>query len=202
MNLQVQILFSVLAIIMVSLVLVACATNGQRAGQSITIQTGRVVAADPVNLQSQAGGGAVVGGMFGYLATSSRQSSSRRVRNTILGAAAGGAIASSAQGSLNGRAFTVDVGSGARIQVVTDQTEVRVGDCVNVEQAGRGTANVRRVSKSLCEAVASNTVDSDIQKEFSKSAQRCLAAKERLLDADSDAQIEAAIRRVEILCDD
>jgi hypothetical protein len=99
-------------------------------------------------------------------------------------------------------AFTVEVGSGALVQVVTDQTEIQVGDCVNVEQAGRGTANVRRVSPALCEAVASNTVDADIRKEMSDSAERCLAAKDRLLDAETDAQIEAAIRRVEILCDD
>ena len=195
-------IIKVLAVTTASLLVVACATYGHHAGQSITIQTGHVVAAEPVNLQSQAGGGAVVGGMFGYMATSSRQSSSRRARNTILGAAAGGAIAASAQGSLNGMAFTVDLGSGTHIQVVTDQTEVRVGDCVNVEQAGRGTANVRRVSNALCEVVASNTVDTDIQKALSKSAQRCLNAKDRLLDAESDAQIEAAIRRVEILCDD
>jgi outer membrane lipoprotein SlyB len=202
MNICKRNIFQHLAVAAASLLLVACATYGHHAGQTITIQTGRVVAADPVNLQSQAGGGAVMGGLFGYMATSNRQSSSRRARNTILGAAAGGAIAASAQGSLNGMAFTVDLGSGAHIQVVTDQTDIRVGDCVNVEQAGRGTANVRRVSKALCEAVAGNTVDSDIQKELSKSAKRCLAAKERLLDAESDAQIDAAIRRVGILCDD
>jgi hypothetical protein len=37
---------------------------------------------------------------------------------------------------------------------------------------------------------------------MSESADLCLAAKERLLDADTDAQIEAAIRRINILCDD
>jgi outer membrane lipoprotein SlyB len=202
MKLRIHNLFPLLGIAVASLMLAACATYGQHAGQSITIQTGRVVAAQSVNLQSQAGRGVAVGGILGYVATSSRHGSSRRVRNTILGAAAGGVIAASAEGSLNGMEFTVEVGSGALVQVVTDQTEIQVGDCVNVEQAGRGTANVRRVSKALCEAVASNTVDTDIQKDISKSAQRCLVAKERLLDAESDAQIEAAIRRVEILCDD
>jgi outer membrane lipoprotein SlyB len=186
----------------VSLLMTGCATYGHHAGTAITIQTGRVVSAEPVNLQSQAGGGAVVGGMFGYMATSGRQSSSRRARNTILGAAAGGAIAASAQGSLNGLAVTVELGSGTTVQVVTDQTAIVMGDCVNVEQAGRGTTNVRRVSAALCEAAASDEVEPDIEKELSKAAKRCLTAKDRLLDAESDAQIEAAIRRVEILCDD
>ena len=67
---------------------------------------------------------------------------------------------------------------------------------------GRGTTNVRRVSGALCEAVASNAAESDIEKQFSRAAKRCLTAKDRLLEAETGAQIEAAIRRVEILCDD
>ena len=174
----------------------------QRAGQSMTIQTGQVIAAQAVNLQSRAGRGVVAGGILGYATTSSHRSSSRRARNTILGAAAGGIIAGRAQGDLNGMEYTVEIASGGRITVVTDQTEIKIGDCVNVEQAGSGTANVRRVSSALCEAAASNAVDADIQQRLSESADMCLAAKERLLDAETDAQIEAAIRRVNILCDE
>jgi len=33
--------------------------------------------------------------------------------------------------------FTVEASPGTRIQVVTDQTEIRGGDCINVEQAGK-----------------------------------------------------------------
>lgn len=173
--------------------------SAQRSGQSVTIQTGRVVGAEAVNLQSRAGRGVAAGGLLGYATTSSRMGSSRRARNTLLGAAAGGIIASRAEGSLNGMQFTVEVASGARIEVVTDQTEVRIGDCVNVEQAGAGTANVRRVSSALCETTS---VEPDISARMTESADLCLSAKERLVDADTDAQIEAAIRRVKILCDD
>lgn len=168
----------------------------------MTIQTGRVVAAQAVNLQSYAGRGAAVGGILGYATTSSRQSSSRRARNTLLGAAAGGLVANSAQGNRNGMEYTVETGTGTQVRVVTDQTEIVIGDCVNVEQAGSGTANVRRVSSALCEAAASNTVDADIQAGMSESADRCLAAKDRLVEAETESQIEAAIRRVKILCDD
>jgi hypothetical protein len=168
----------------------------------MTIQTGRVVGGRAVDLQSQAGRGVAVGGVLGYALTSGGRSSSRRARNTILGAAAGGLIASRAEGSLTGMEYTVEVGSGALVRVVTDQTEIKVGDCVNVEQAGRGTANVRRVSAALCEAVEVAAVDADIRTEMNKSANLCLAAKERLLDAETDEQIEAAVRRIKILCDD
>jgi len=178
---------------------VGCAT-AQRAGQSMTVQTGRVVATQAVNLQSRVAGGAVVGGILGYAATSG--SSSRRARNALLGATAGGLITNQAQGNLNGMEYTVEIAPGSRIQVVTDQSGIRVGDCVTVEQAGSGTANVRRVSPALCEAIQNNSVDADIRAGLNQAADMCLAAKERLLDAETDAQIQAAVRRVQILCDD
>ena len=177
-------------------------TAAPRAGQSVTIQTGTVTGAQAVNLQSAAAGGAIVGGVLGYATTSSRQSSSRRARNTLIGAAAGGILTNRAQGDLNGMQYSIQTVAGTTIEVVTDQTEIRIGDCVNVEQAGSGTANVRRVSADLCDAARSNAVDAEIRNDMSASADRCLAAKDRLLDAETEEQIEAAIRRVHILCDD
>jgi len=184
--------------------LLACSgtASAQRAGQSMSIQTGWVVGAEAVNLQSQAGRGAAVGGMVGLAATSRNRGSSRRMRNTMIGAATGAAIAGGAQGNLNGMQYTIEVGAGSRIVVVTDQTEVRIGDCVNVEQAGSGTANVRRVSTYLCEAAANDAIDEDLQTQLGAAADLCLAAKERLLDAETEAEVEAAIARVHILCDD
>ncbi len=174
----------------------------QRSGQSMSVQTGVVISARSVELQSEAGRGAAVGGIVGFAMTSSSQSSSRRARNTILGAAAGGAVANRAQGSRNGMQYTVQIAPGQQITVISDQTEVRVGDCVNVEQAGSGTANVRRVSQAMCEAVASNTVGEAITEEYNRLANMCLEAKERMMEAETDEALEAAIRRVHILCDD
>lgn len=178
-----------------------CATT-PHSGRVMTIQTGQVVASRPVDLPSRAGQGVAVGGLVGYAATSSRHGSSRRARNMLLGAAAGGVIAGSAEGSPRGMEYTVELGSGARIQIATDQTEIRIGDCVNVEQAGRGTGNVRRVSQSYCEAVAESAVDADIQNRMTTSADLCLTAKDAVFEADTEAEIEAAVRRVNILCDD
>jgi outer membrane lipoprotein SlyB len=176
--------------------------SAQRSGQSMTVQTGVVIAAQAVNLQSQAGRGAVVGGIVGYATTSSRHSSSRRVRNTAIGAGTGALISRRAQGSLNGMQYTVEIGPGTRITVVTDQTQVRVGDCVNVEQAGSGTANVRRVSEALCDAVFSNQVDEEMQAYMDRGADMCLQAKDRMMDAETDEAFETAMRRVKFLCDD
>ncbi len=176
--------------------------DAQRSGQSMSIQTGIVIAAQAVNLQSAAGRGALVGGVVGYATTSSRQSSSRRARNTAIGAGTGALIARRAQGDLNGMQYTVETGPGSRITVVTDQTQIRVGDCVNVEQAGSGTANVRRVSESLCDAVFDNQVDEELQAYMTREADACLQAKERMMEAETDEAFEVAMRRVKFFCDD
>jgi hypothetical protein len=190
-----------LAVAVTSL-LIAGLASAQRSGQSMSIQTGVVVATQAVNLQSAAGRGAVVGGVVGYATTSSRQSSSRRARNTAIGAGTGALIARRAQGSLDGMQYTIETGPGSRIVVVTDQTQVRVGDCVNVEQAGSGTANVRRVSESLCDAVFDNQVDEELQTYMNREADACLQAKERMMEAETDEAFDIAVRRVDFFCDD
>jgi hypothetical protein len=192
----------VLLITLTALIFTADA-SAQRSGQSMSVQTGVVIAAQAVNLQSAAGRGAAVGGIVGLAATSSNRSTSRRLRNTAIGAGTGALIARGAQGNLDGMQYTVEVGPGSRITVVTDQTQVRVGDCVNVEQAGSGTANVRRVSEALCESLfAGDTIDEELQTYMSREADMCLQAKERLMEAETDEAFEIAMRRVKFLCDD
>ena len=192
----------ILAAVTATSLLFAGLVSAQRSGQSMSVQTGVVVAAQAVNLQSAAGRGALVGGIVGYATTSSRQSSSRRARNTAIGAGTGALIARRAQGSLDGMQYTIEVGPGSQIIVVTDQTQIRVGDCVNVEQAGSGTANVRRVSESLCDAAFDNQVNEEMQTYMTREADACLQSKDRLMDAESDDAFEVAIRRVNFFCND
>jgi len=189
---------------LVTLLLMACAStaSAQRSGQSMTVQTGVVIAAQAVNLQSAAGRGAAVGGVVGLAATSSNRSTSRRVRNTAIGAGTGALVARRAQGNLDGMQYTIETGPGSQIIVVTDQTQVRVGDCVTVEQAGAGTTNVRRVNDALCEAAFSGGIDEDLNAYLQYEADMCLNAKQRLMEAETDEAFEVAMRRVNFLCDD
>jgi len=189
---------------LVTLLLVACVStaSAQRSGQSMSIQTGVVIAAQAVNLQSAAGRGAAIGGVVGLATTSSNRSTSRRIRNTAIGAGTGALIARGAQGSLDGMQYTVETGPGSQIVVVTDQTQVRVGDCVTVEQAGSGTANVRRVNDALCEAAFGGEIDESVNTYLQYEADMCLNAKERLMKAETDEAFEVAMRRVKFLCDD
>jgi len=188
---------------LVTLLLMACAStaSAQRSGQSMSIQTGVVIAAQAVNLQSAAGRGAAVGGVVGLAATSSNRSTSRRLRNTAIGAGTGAMIARRSQGSLDGMQYTIETGPGSQIVVVTDQTQVRVGDCVTVEQPGSGTTNVRRVNDALCEAAFSGGIDEDLNTYLQYEADMCHNAKERLMAAETDEAFEVAMRRVNFLCD-
>ncbi len=201
MNYRINKLIIPLAVAVTSLLFAGLA-SAQRSGQSMSVQTGIVIAAQAVNLQSNAGRAALIGGVVGYATTSSRQSSSRRARNTAIGAGTGALIARRAQGSLDGMQYTIETGPGSKIVVITDQTQIRVGDCVNVEQAGSGTANVRRVSESLCDAVFDNQVDEDLQTYMNREADACLQAKDRLMETESDEAFEVALRRVNFFCND
>ena len=172
----------------------------QRAGQSVTIQYGKVTDAREVDLRSGAvPAGAVVGGALG-LASGSGKSSGKKARNTAIGAVAGGVIAGAAQGSQKGMLYQVDAGSGGVIQVVTDQREIRKGDCVAVEKAGE-TANIRRGSVSYCDKANQAAVKS-VAPEARKDAEECQAAKQQLVDAATPEQADLAARKIKLLCND
>jgi len=184
-----------------SLALVVSAAPGfaQKAGQSAKVTTGIVENVQQVQLDSEAGKGALVGGALGLLSAGGK-SSSKKARNTIIGAGAGGAIAGSAQGSRNGVAYTVRTGEGSTIRVITDQTEIRIGDCVVVEEAG-STANVRRVTATACES-ASARAREELQDSFAQEATECYNAKQSLIEATTADELDLARRKMEILCAD
>ena len=172
----------------------------QRAGQSMSIQYGKVTGAKEVDLKSGAvPAGALVGGALG-LASGGGKSSGRKARNTLIGAVAGGVIAGAAQGSQKGVLYQVDAGPGGVIQVVTDQREIRTGDCVAVEKAG-DTANIRRVSSAYCDKANQAAVKS-VAPEAKKDAEECKSAKQQLVDAATPEQADLAARKIKLLCDD
>lgn len=170
---------------------------GQKSGQSITIVYGTVANVQDAQVQSAAGGGALVGGTIGYLASSGKKSS-KKARNAALGAAAGGLASSAAQGSRAARQYTVDTAAGSTV-IISDQTEIAVGDCVVIENAGSNRANIRRVTHTYCDPESQEVV-AELQDEMMEEAEECLAAKQELSAAETDAAFDRAVRKVEILC--
>ncbi len=171
----------------------------QRAGQTASIRYGTVVGMQTVDLNNaDALKGALVGGAFGAALTKSSKSSSRRRRNAAIGAVVG--TAAGAAKRQTGRRYSVRTNEGTVMQIVTEQTEIRVDDCVIVEEAG-GRANIRRTALSACD-VASQAImnEPDIQAELQEEAAECTVAKDGLNNAETDEQLEFAMRKIQILC--
>jgi outer membrane lipoprotein SlyB len=170
----------------------------QKSGQSMQIQYGIVVASKYVQEQSEAGKGALVGGAIG-LYTGKGKSSGSKFRRTAAGAAVGGAMASSAQGSRDAREYQVRTATGVTV-IISDQTQIAVDDCVIVETPGKGNANIRRVAGTYCDPASAEVVN-ELQEEALEEAEECLVAKRELAVADTDDAVDRALRKISILCD-
>jgi outer membrane lipoprotein SlyB len=167
--------------------------EAQRVGQGTTIQFGIVRNAQQVPLQSDAAAGALVGGTLGLVAGSRRPA-----RNALIGAAAGGAVTAAAQGNRTGFAYTVELNDGSMIRIVSNQREIRPGDCVAVEQVGQ-TSNIRREPAGFCARNYAQAVQA-VQPVTEAAAARCEAAKEELVMAGTPEAIDLASRKIDLLC--
>lgn len=185
-----------LAALIALLALTGCAAS-QRTGQSTAVQFGVVREAQTVTLSSNVTTGAVVGGTIGLGRSSGgRPRSRRRANNVFVGVSAGSAAAAP---SRLGVSYTVAMADGSTARVVSDQREIRAGDCVAVEQV-RSTANIRRVSQDFCDAQNARAVR-EVRPAVRETAQRCAAAKDELVRASTDDEADLAARKIELLCD-
>lgn len=192
--------WAIRAIAVASLLTVALPGLAASAGQNVTIQYGIVKTSRQVDLRSGAvPAGAVVGGGLG-LVSGSGKSSGKKARNAIIGTIAGGAIAGAAQGTQKGMLYNIDLSPSGTMEVVSDQREIRNGDCVAVEKAGQ-TANVRRVSLDYCQPANAAAIAA-VADEAREEAAECAAVKQQLVDASTPDEADLAIRKVSLLCND
>jgi len=184
------------AFIFAELLLTPATAEAQKKGQSAKIQHGVVVKSERVNLSdNKAPQGALVGGTIG-LATGGSSGYKRR-RNAAIGAAAGGILGAAGSTQQMGMMYTVEIAGGA-IKVVTDQTEIHMGDCVVVEETSQG-ANIRRVNREVCDPAAAEVV-AELQEEFQEEAAECASARAELAAAKTDAEFDRALMKLDILC--
>ena len=170
--------------------------EAQKKGQSAKVSYGVVVKSERVDLSdNKTTKGALVGGTIG-LATGGSSGYKRR-RNAAIGTAAGAVVGSAASTSQMGMMYTVETAGGA-IKVVTDQTEIHMGDCVMVEETSQG-ANIRRADPAVC-MPESKEAAADLQDEFQEEAAECAAAKTELAAAKTDAELDRALMKIDILC--
>ncbi|MFV2072675.1 MAG: hypothetical protein ACC742_08485 [Thermoanaerobaculales bacterium] len=188
---------AIVVFVVAGLTLMPAPAEAQKKGQSAKIQHGFVVKSERVDLNdSKSTQGALVGGTIGLVASSGKSGKTKR-RNTALGAVAGGALGSARSTTRMGMMYTVEIPGGA-VKVVTDQTEIHMGDCVVVEETGQGT-NIRRVNAEVCNP-ASQEVVAALEDEFQEEAEECASARKELAAAKTDAEFDRALTKVDILC--
>jgi uncharacterized protein YcfJ len=176
--------------------IVPAPAEAQKKGQSAKVQHGIVVKSERVDLsENKAPSGALVGGTVGLITGGS--SGYKRRRNAAIGAAAGGLLGAAGSTQQMGMMYTVEIAGGA-IKIVTDQTEIHMGDCVVVEETSQG-ANIRRVNREVCDPAAAAVVK-DLNDEFVEEAEECAMARKELASAKTDAEFDRALMKVDILC--
>jgi uncharacterized protein YcfJ len=171
--------------------------SAQKSGQSARITVGKVEQMKAVELSNSSGRGAVAGGAIGWAATRNK-SSKKQLGGAVLGAAAGGAVSNRSQGSRAGMQYVVRTGEGSAITIVSDQTQIAIGDCVTVEEHSQG-ANIRRIDPAAC-MPESDQVIAELEEEMQEEAMECAASKDELLAATTVDEFELAKRKMDILC--
>lgn len=177
-------------------VLTGCASTGSPAarGYELRVQYAEILEIDRVKLPSNAPAGAVVGGFTG-LVLSRKSSGAKQVASGIGGAVLGGLATAALEGDRMGYSYRLRFKDGETSKFITEKGYLQIGDCVSVERGEY--ANIRRVAAVLCEG----SQGAPAQTTHLREAEQCHEAKDQLLAASNDAEIEAAARKVSILCE-
>lgn len=183
-------------LIAVSCLVLGCATSGSPTarGYELRVRYAEVTEIERVKLPSNAPAGAVVGGFTG-LVLSRNSSGAKQVASGIGGAVLGGLATAALEGDRLGYSYRLRFANGDTSNFITEKGYLQIGDCVSVERGQY--ANIRRVAPVLCDgspAVAA-------EQKHVREAEQCHEAKEQLLAASTVDQIDAASRKVSILCE-
>jgi outer membrane lipoprotein SlyB len=188
-------------LLVVSLAVPALSFAGKvdRTSKNVTISVnyGTIVETGSVQIKSDAGKAAVTGGILGY-AAGHHSSGKHQAESAAAGALIAGLIARHKAGKHPANSYTVRRTDGQTIKVIMDHADLRVGDCVSIEEGP--STNLRRVSDTLCSAPVHHE-DPHVQASADGEAQECHAAKTLLLEAKGDEEFQRAMQKVKILCE-
>lgn len=163
---------------------------------AIDINYGVVESVHKTKVDSKAGQGAVLGGLLGALTSGGHH---HRGKHALTGAVAGGVLSAMLQGNRKAYSYLIQTVDGQQIKVITEQSGIRTGDCVAIEQ-GKMT-NVRRVATVHCEHYQHPVMHEPmVHAKVTEDAAECHTAKEMALKASTDDEINIAMKKVKIFC--
>ena len=138
-------------LLLATLVLLGCSSGGVNRFEkntTITVEYAVVQDIEEIELDSEVGESAAMGGLWG-LASASAGDRYDMIGGAVAGAVLMGLTTRIAEGSSKATAYTVKaVSDNAIFKVIMDNIDVRIGDCVALETGH--TTNLRYVSRSLC----------------------------------------------------
>ncbi len=120
--------------------------------------------------------------------------------HTLNGAALGFAVTSIIEGDRRVFLYTINVDGNER-KIAMQEGGIGEGRCVAIETQGKHT-NVRGVSSAFCQYKGHQALTStDIVKQQQSQAQQCKKARELVLTANNDKEIDHALVKVRALCE-
>jgi len=164
--------------------------------RTIRVSYGVVLEIEKVKIKSNAGKGAVMGGMVG-LAAGHKQSGKNQRTSAAAGAVLGALIARAAEGKHKANGYTVRLTDGSTVKIIMDHADAIAGDCVAIEEGQ--TSNLRRVAAGMCEGTGLHQEEA-IQEQHADQADACQLAKEALLEAETEKSVDLAMQKVKVLC--
>ena len=192
-------MLSILATTLVA-TLAGCASTDPMTGSTrnelISVQYGRVENIQKVDMSPDYGAGSVIGGALGLLATMGHSGASQ-VGGAAVGAGLGALVAKETAGS--GEKFTVRLVNNNTIDIVTENQDIQLGDCVSIEQGQH--ANIRRVSSVMCTTPPSDPAYAPMNAANLQESQECQAVKRELLNATTEQATNIAYKKMHAFCE-
>jgi outer membrane lipoprotein SlyB len=190
---------SVLATTLVA-TLAGCASTDPMTGSTrneiISVQYGRVENIQKVDMSPDYAAGSVIGGALGLLATMGHSGASQ-VGGAAVGAGLGAIVAKETAGS--GEKFTVRLVNNNTIDIVTENQDIRLGDCVSLEQGKH--ANIRRVSPVMCTTPQTHPAYNAMNAANVQESKECHAVKQELLNATTEQATAVAYKKMRAFCE-
>jgi outer membrane lipoprotein SlyB len=182
-----------------AITLAGCASTDPATGSTrnevISVQYGTVENIQQVAMAPDYGAGSLIGGALGLLATATHSGASQ-VGGAVVGAGLGALVAKETAGS--GEKFTVRLVNDSTIDIVTENQNIQLGDCVSIEQGQH--ANIRRVSSVMCTTPPSDPAYPAINAAAVQESQECQAVKRELLNATTEQATNIAYKKMQALC--
>lgn len=183
-----------------ALTLVGCASTdpvtGSTRNEVISVQYGRIENIQQVAMAPNYGAGALIGGALGLLATATHSGASQ-VAGAAAGAGLGALVARETAGSAE--KFTVRLVNNSTIDIVTENQDIQLGDCVSIEQGQH--ANIRRVSSVMCSTPSSDPAYNTMNTSAVQESAECHTAKQELLKATTTEQTDISYKKMRAFCE-